>query len=110
LGVLNVVILLQNKIATMKDSYINNPFAQLLDEVRNLQISVDKLDAKLSEKHQVKPEAGPELLTTDEVCKLLSVCRVTLWHWEKKGILRSVRMGNLKRFRRKEINDMVDKK
>ncbi len=66
MGVLNVVILLPNKITTLKDSYINNPFAQLLDEVRNLQISVDKFNAKLSENHQVKPEASPELLTTDK--------------------------------------------
>ncbi len=89
---------------------INNPFVQLLQEMQNLQISVNKLHETISENHKMKPEAGPELLTTDEVCRLLSVCRVTLWHWEKKGILRSVRMGNLKRFRRKEINDMVDKK
>ncbi len=94
----------------MKDSYITNPFAQLLDEVRNLQISVDKLDAKLSEKHQVKPEAGPELLTTDEVCKLLSVSRVTVWHWERKKILRSTRFGNLKRFRKGDIMNLLDQK
>ncbi len=92
----------------MKDNQINNPYAQLLEELRNLQNSVDKLDAKISENHQVKPEAGPELLTTDEVCKLLSVCRVTLWNWGKNGILRSVRMGNLKRFRREDINALIN--
>lgn len=93
----------------MKD-YINNPFAQLLDEVRNLQISFDKLDARLSEKHQIKTETGPELLTTDEVCDLLSISRVTVWHWEKKGILRSIRLGNLKRFRRADIDDLINQK
>ncbi len=94
----------------MKDSYINNPFAQLLDEVRNLQISIDKLDAKLGVKDQIKTETGPELLTTDEVCDLLSISRVTVWHWEKKGLLKSVRLGNLKRFRRADIDDLINTK
>ena len=94
----------------MKDSYINNPFAQLLDKMRNLQISFDKLDARLSEKHQIKTETGTELLTTDEVCDLLSISRVTVWHWDKKGLLKSVRLGNLKRFRRADIDALINTK
>ncbi len=94
----------------MKDIQIDNPFAQLFQEMQNLQISVNKLHETISENHKVKPEAGPELLTTDEVCKLLSVCRVTLWHWEKKGLLKSVRLGNLKRFRRADIDDLINTK
>lgn len=92
----------------MKDTYISNPFAQLLDKMRNLQISVDKIDAKISAKDQIEQDTETELLTTDEVCDLLSISRVTVWHWEKKGILRSTRLGNLKRFRRADIDDLFN--
>ena len=45
---------------------------------------------------------------TNELAELLSVDRTTLWVWEKKGLLKSKRVGKKKLYSRKEINDLVE--
>ena len=47
-------------------------------------------------------------LSIDEVSKLLSVTRVTLWNWERKGILRPARIGNLKRYKANDIDKLMN--
>jgi len=37
------------------------------------------------------------------VSELLDVSTVTIWDWEKKGILKSYRIGTLKRFKLSEV-------
>ncbi len=60
------------------------------------------LDKAESSKHETEPE---EYLTRDEVSKLLKVCTTTLWHWNRKGILNSFRIGNKVRYKRSQISD-----
>lgn len=48
------------------------------------------------------------LLTTDQVCKLLSVTSVTIWRWGKQGYLKSIRVGGLNRFRRSDIDRILN--
>lgn len=57
-------------------------------------------------KKQPAPPNGETFLTTDEVCKKLSISRVTLWEWDKKGITKPVRFGNLKRYKLTELEKM----
>jgi len=49
-----------------------------------------------------KEESG-EYITGDNVCKLLKVSRTTLWNWDKKGITKPRRLGNIKRYLKSEI-------
>jgi predicted DNA-binding transcriptional regulator AlpA len=49
------------------------------------------------------PPTGETYLTTDEVCRKLSISRVTLWEWDKKKITKPVRFGNLKRYKLSEL-------
>lgn len=46
-------------------------------------------------------------LTIDQVADLLSVSRVTLWSWNKKGILESHRIGNLRRYKTSDIEAIM---
>jgi hypothetical protein len=50
------------------------------------------------------PTAHPELyIDTKRVSEILDVSSVTIWDWEKKGLLKSYRIGNLKRFKLSEV-------
>ncbi len=53
------------------------------------------------------PQKKEKFLTTREVCELLSISRITLWQWDKKGITRPNRVGNLKRYRASDIEKMM---
>ena len=44
-----------------------------------------------------------ELLTPEETAQLLKVSKVTVWDWEKKGILSARRIGNQVRYLRSEV-------
>lgn len=44
-----------------------------------------------------------ELLTPDETAKVLKVSKVTVWDWNKRGILQSRRIGNQVRYLRSEV-------
>lgn len=50
-----------------------------------------------------------ELLSIDEVAKLLNVTRPTLWAWHSKGILKKRRIGNVIRYRKTDIDKILDR-
>jgi hypothetical protein len=50
---------------------------------------------------------GDELLTPDETAKLLKVSKVTVWDWEKRGILNARRIANQVRYLRSEVLSAV---
>ncbi len=57
---------------------------------------------------QLKPEPAsipPEekYFTADETADLLKVSRVTLWQWDKKGILKPRKVGNLLRYMESDV-------
>jgi excisionase family DNA binding protein len=53
-------------------------------------------------------QSPKEYLSTDEVCQLLSVTRPTLWSWHKKKILTHSTIGNLIRYRRADIDKLMN--
>ena len=59
--------------------------------------------------NEPKP-ATDGLLTADEVQDLLRITRSTRWHWDKKGILNPMRMGNLLRYRKSDIDTLIKEK
>ena len=80
-----------------------NPF-QILDErLQGIESAIKDLVHKKPEPPKPSTE---RYLTTDEVAELLSVSRVTLWNWEQKNIIKPYRIGNLKRYRLSEIEQL----
>lgn len=51
-----------------------------------------------------QPIKPPEYLTRQEVAKILKVSLVTLTDWNKKGVLKPYRLGNLIRYKSEEID------
>ena len=54
-----------------------------------------------------QPKKQPEYLTRKEVAKILKVSLVTLSDWNKKGVLKPYRLGNLIRYKRAEIDQAL---
>ena len=59
----------------------------------------------------IRAENKPdELLTRQQVADMLTVTLTTLWHWEKKGILTPIRIGNKVRYLRSDVEKSLEKK
>ncbi len=55
------------------------------------------------------PLMSEEYLTTKQIADILQVSKVTIWHWDKKGITNPLRVGNMKRYRRSDIEKVLQK-
>ena len=54
-------------------------------------------------------EANKErYLTKEEVRKICGVCDATLWHWNKKGYLKNIKVGNKVRYRMSDIRRILE--
>lgn len=74
----------------LKESILSDVRAELKEIVLNFQ-----------------PKKQPEYLTRKEVAKILKVSLVTLSDWNKKGVLKPYRLGNLIRYKRSEIEESL---
>jgi excisionase family DNA binding protein len=74
----------------LKESILSDVRAELKDIVLNFQ-----------------PKKQPEYLTRKEVAAILKVSLVTLSDWNKKGVLKPYRLGNLIRYKTTEIEDSL---
>ena len=54
-----------------------------------------------------QPQKQPEYLTRKEAAKILKVSLVTLSDWNKKGVLKPYRLGNLIRYKREELDQAL---
>ena len=51
-----------------------------------------------------------ELLTIDEVAKILKVSKMTLHRWDKNGVLKKVDVGGQRRYRRSDVEAITEKR
>ena len=54
-----------------------------------------------------RADMSKELLTIDEVEKMLKVSKMTLWRWDKNGLLTKIEIGGARRYRRSEVEALV---
>lgn len=50
-----------------------------------------------------KSQYCDELLTIEEVCELLKVSKMTLYRWNKLGILKKIEVGGKRRYRKSDV-------
>lgn len=50
-----------------------------------------------------RADLSKEMLTTDEVAAMLKVSKMTLYRWDKEGILRKIEVGGRRLYRRSEV-------
>ena len=75
-------------------------------EEGDLETLVGRCLEKAFKTHYPTPAPAPdadELLTPEETAQLLKVSKVTVWDWEKRGILNARRIGNQVRYLRSEV-------
>lgn len=47
------------------------------------------------------------LLTKEETKKQLGVCDATLWHWDKKGYLKPIKVGSKVKYRESDVKKIL---
>lgn len=61
----------------------------------------EELATQVAEAHKVR------FLTKEQVKELCGVCDATLWHWNRKGYLKAVKIGNKIRYRTSDIQRIL---
>lgn len=51
--------------------------------------------------------SSDQLLSIDEAAKLLSVSKMTLYRWDRNGILKKVEIGGKRRYRKSDIERLA---
>lgn len=90
----------------MEQSKLTQVFGITPTELKDNILNDVRAELKLISQN-FQPVAPPEYLTRQEVATILKVSLVTLTDWNKKGILKPYRLGNLIRYKRKEIDQAL---
>jgi predicted DNA-binding transcriptional regulator AlpA len=78
---------------------MTNPFEIIEAKLSSIEIYLQKLKPV-----ETPPQVEAErFLDTKQVAELYGVSSVSIWQWEKANILKSYRIGNLKRFKYSEL-------
>ena len=73
------------------------------DQLRTMMIEAASIALKYNAPKVTATHETDELLTPEETAKLLKVSKVTVWDWDKRGILNARRIGNQVRYLRSEV-------
>ena len=92
----------------MFDSQNNNVILQIsLEDLKKFAQEI-LLGAKSIAMIEAEAAAsGDQLLTVDEAARLLSVSKMTLYRWDKNGILKKVEIGGKRRYRKSDIEHLA---
>jgi len=82
-------------------------FEQLPEALSHLIKEVADLKIMLATQPEQSIQKEEEYLTPTEMAQFLKISMVTLWHWDKKGITRPLRIGNLKRYRKSDLEKII---
>ena len=83
---------------------MNNPFEPINARLTNLEaLTLETLQLLRSRNAPANSTEADELFTPEETAKFLKISKVSLWSWEKKGIIKGRHYGNLKRFSRNDL-------
>lgn len=84
---------------------MSNPFAEIYERLGNIEGFLLALEDKLTPATPPPaPVAEPDrFIDQKEVAQIFGVSAPTLWAWERAKLLKSYRIGNLKRFKYSEV-------
>ncbi|MCF2502583.1 DNA-binding protein [Dyadobacter sp. CY107] len=82
---------------------MDNPFHSIDVRLGSIESTLLKIEKRNDNVLESIPTFEDEFIDQKKVAVLLKVSGVTIWDWEKKGILTSYRIGNLKRFKLSEV-------
>ncbi len=74
--------------------------------LRPIVVSAVEVAIEQQQKHTPPPAVAPDperFLTKKQVAEMFAVTEVSIWDWERKGLLTGYRIGNLVRYKYSEV-------
>lgn len=78
-----------------------NPFEAIFSSLQSIEEKISKLSPPPPQ--QPTTQIEERFLDVKETAQLFGVSTVSIWSWEKAEIIKSYRIGNLKRFKYSEL-------
>lgn len=73
-----------------------------------LQTFAGDIIAEYREKIQ-REQTGEQYLSPNKVCELLDIDPTTLWRWDKKGLLHPLKLGGVNRYKKSDIDRILNR-
>ncbi|WP_018620858.1 helix-turn-helix domain-containing protein [Spirosoma luteum] len=90
---------------------MSNPFEPINARLTNLEaLTLETLQLLRSGKNLAASPGADDPLTPDEAATLFRTSKVSLWSWEKKGIIKGYHLGNKKYFLKNELMAALTKR
>ena len=95
----------------MKDFFQNNEISVII-KTKDLADFADTLIQRTKNEinSQIQQAKEERYLTEKQVQEMLSVTHSTLWHWNKKGYLKTVKVGNKNRYKYSDVLNLLNQK
>jgi len=98
----NILSIIQDEKASIKLEVSGTDLLDFSNDLINR--ARNELSVEIAEARKEK------YLTKEEVKEICGVCDATLWHWNKKNYLNTVKIGNKVRYRMSDIRKMLGEK
>lgn len=95
----NILSIIQNEHASIKLEVTGEDLLNFSNDLINR--AKNELSVEIAEARKEK------YLTKEEVKEICGVCDATLWHWNKKNYLNTVKIGNKVRYRMSDIRKIL---
>lgn len=98
----NILSLIQNEKASIKLEITGEDLLNFSNDLINR--AKNELSVEIAEARKEK------YLTKNEVKEICGVCDATLWHWNKRNYLNTIKIGNKVRYRMSDVRNILEGK
>jgi len=96
----NILSIIQDEKASIKLEVSGEDLLEFSNDLINR--AKTELSVEISEARKER------YLTREEVKEICGVCDATLWHWNKKNYLNTIKIGNKVRYRMSDIRRILE--
>lgn len=96
----NILSIIQNEHASIKLEVTGEDLLNFSNDLINR--AKNELSLEIAEARKEK------YLTKEEVKEICGVCDATLWHWNKKNYLKTIKIGNKVRYRMSDVRKILE--
>lgn len=96
----NILSIIQNEHASIKLEVTGEDLLNFSNDLINR--AKNELSTEIAEARKEK------YLNREEVREICGVCDATLWHWNKKGYLKTIKIGSKVRYRMSDVRKILE--
>lgn len=96
----NILSIIQDEKASIKLEVTGEDLLNFSNDLINR--AKNELSVEIAEARKEK------YLTKEEVKEICGVCDATLWHWNKKNYLKTIKIGNKVRYRMSDVRRILE--